>query len=44
MIMYKMIIVDDETVEREGMIQFIDWNNMGLRLQALRNMDWRGWI
>ena len=42
--MYKMIIVDDETVEREGMIQFIDWNKYGIEIagaakHGLEGMD-----
>lgn len=30
--MYKMIVVDDETVEREGMIHFIDWEKHGIEI------------
>lgn len=30
--MYKMIIVDDETVEREGMIHFIDWKKYDIEI------------
>lgn len=30
--MYKMIVVDDETVEREGMIHFIDWGKYGIEI------------
>lgn len=30
--MYKMIVVDDETIEREGMIHFIDWEKYGIEI------------
>jgi YesN/AraC family two-component response regulator len=30
--MYKLIVVDDEEVVREGLRQFIDWNSMGYQL------------
>lgn len=30
--MYKLLIVDDEEVEREGMAQFIPWSNYGIEL------------
>lgn len=30
--MYKILIVDDEEIEREGMAQFIDWASFGVEL------------
>src|SRR5690606_4256167 len=32
--MYKLIIVDDEEVVREGFRQFVDWNALGFQLVA----------
>ncbi|HJD34324.1 MAG TPA: response regulator, partial [Candidatus Mediterraneibacter tabaqchaliae] len=30
--MYKLLIVDDEKIEREGMAEFIDWNTYGIEI------------
>ena len=30
--MYKLLIVDDEKIEREGMAEFIDWNTYGIEV------------
>lgn len=32
--MYKILIVDDEQIEREGMAQFIDWSTFDVELQG----------
>ena len=30
--MYKLLIVDDEEIEREGMARFIDWEQFGIEM------------
>ena len=30
--MYKLLIVDDEEIEREGMAHFIPWEEQGIQL------------
>lgn len=37
--MYKVILVDDEDIEREGMAQIIPWESLGL---TLADMAWNG--
>ena len=32
--MYKLLIVDDEKIEREGMAKFIDWNKYDIEVVA----------
>ena len=39
--MYRLLIVDDEDIEREGMAKFIPWEKYGW--QGLPGMDWRDW-
>ena len=37
--MYKLLIVDDEDVEREGMADFIQWEKYGI---SLAGTAWNG--
>lgn len=35
--MYKLLLVDDEKIIREGILNLIDWNRLGLEVDEARN-------
>ena len=39
--MYKLLIVDDEKIEREGMAEFIDWNIYGIEIAGTMKRCWK---